>query len=99
MQGNSDLITGILFLIKTCRSHQPLLFCLSLLPSLFRFSLSLSIPLAINRLLSGNVVCLFICTRAMTINREERRVMEGGTNVSEAFKMSYDVIAKSETLL
>lgn len=24
MQGNSDLITGILFLIKTCRSHQPL---------------------------------------------------------------------------
>jgi len=25
--------------------------------------------------------------------------MEGGTNVSEAFKMSYDVIAKSETLL
>ncbi len=23
MQGNSDLITGILFLIKTCRGHQP----------------------------------------------------------------------------
>lgn len=30
MQGNSDLITGILFLIKTCRRHQPLSFCVFL---------------------------------------------------------------------
>lgn len=38
MQGNSDLIIGILFLIKTCRGHQPLSLCVALSSHPFSFS-------------------------------------------------------------